>query len=1575
MVEGAAPAKGVKDGRKRMRTVHCGRCVMLVVAIVLSSAALVAILAIMAIGPAAATITGDAPPPTGDWTVTSETRVVGETVLLRGNLTIDALLVLDESTLEIDSPSPGACSIDVSALGRLTATDTTITSLVAGRGFGFEVRGQMELLRCLVDGPDEGVRVLTDMPVSIASTVISDFQLAGLYLEGANGTAVRGLGLVSSRWTTNIDVTAEVRPSGQVEVSGIPPSAPLVVNRGHPDIDGVDVSVNGTMTATGTLCFFSTAYTNYGLELYCPLILVEGGQMPSLAHVSARDTMVGYATYYVFDQRVDIGSARHIINNHYYLAPVLVRNPSWFALDGLVVTGVRMGATQMIVSSVTGAVNHAETKEGIYGLLVPLDGTIAGSGAHSSHVSLSNGTFSGMSAVFVDLLYDCTDPVVSRVTTALDVRSVRVQGTAFEGGVRLENRIRWRSVLQLRADISVCDSTFVGNNHKSVMIGLSGTPAYVVWDPPIGPPPHPIRLWDNITFERCTFDANLRECIEVISTQSTTAEFPRYTTHVQSADIYELITVRGCTFRDQDTTYPLIHVTGSPAKHNGTEAMLIDRNTISDCHSSGTSNSLIDIHEKDVLDLTNNTVYNCIEPDLLSYLQSGGDPDGPVRGKALIDSNTFTRCRFTSSLEAYSGALAIRRFGGDLEVSRNTVTGDSSAEFLNFADSSQYSGTSSLSFHDNCFTDSPGLRGVVYLFGYDQYHALLDVTVENNVMRDCGRAPLVDFYDQGSLGSSLDIYDYDATIVVRGNTVVNSTWQVVRAHGEVSVLNNTFTSCHGYVLYLPYLNLHLPIVSGNTYAECVDVLYMEAKANLIARLPVTIDDLQLDCSGNAVHFSNMQVILNSPLLSARTTPAVIAENSIVSIVGGSVEVGSGAVMGPGSIVRYRSFEAEVTWADATRTDRGVAAAGVPAALLDASGGFVLARSTDAGGHLGSLQVPAWSIRNAFLTVHTPHTLLIGTAGVAEELQVTLDRDYLGPNALAISLVDDRVPVVRIASLSEGELVTTQGITVAGFVAEMGSGIGAIALTYGGGTPTVLAADGAGSFSHMMGLVPEGAAEVTVTVTDVAGNSNSTTVRIVVDRTAPPLSVTVREGAITRLPTVHIVVETEPGATVTIGGAPHPLDGFTATADWALHEGRNEMAVTTTDAAGNTATATARMLRDSIPPILVVTAPDDGALTNAGSVTVTGLTEPDATAWLLVMRGGSEVSNRTIAPDASGAFTATVTLTEGQSTLVLRARDAASNLNEVSRTVTVDLTPPEVEVTPPMSGVLRSSMVVVMGQIEAGAMATLNGLALPTGTTFMRTLIMGEGAGTITLVAVDAAGNQRVLTLEVIIDTVPPVIALTSPVDRLTLDGNVTVAGKVLLDPRQVTVSGSAVDVARDGTFSTVVHLTANGPAQIRVVATDAVGNTATAVVDVLADLVRPTVSATVATDAGAGVSQNGTALLRVTVGPTVDSIEVVRTGPSGTRSEAYRVAPGSTVEMAVGLDMGQSSIVVRASDANGATVQTAALAVERVEPPFPVKVKEAGTWPLDVAWVLLPQGVALLVVAAADVVARGRRAP
>jgi hypothetical protein len=157
--------------------------------------------------------------------------------------------------------------------------------------------------------------------------------------------------------------------------------------------------------------------------------------------------------------------------------------------------------------------------------------------------------------------------------------------------------------------------------------------------------------------------------------------------------------------------------------------------------------------------------------------------------------------------------------------------------------------------------------------------------------------------------------------------------------------------------------------------------------------------------------------------------------------------------------------------------------------------------------------------------------------------------------------------------------------------------------------------------------------------------------------------------------------------------------------------------------------------DTVPPLLVVTAPQDGAtVAGADGVAVRGTTDP----------GASVTVNGTAAEvDAAGGFTATAAV-DGQSQLLVEAIDPAGNITRSTLTLTVDATPPALSITSPAPfQSVYTTPLIVEGTTEAGAGVAVNGLAavVQADGRFSASIAhLEEGSNLITVVARDAVGN-------------------------------------------------------------------------------------------------------------------------------------------------------------------------------------------------------------------------------------------
>ena len=141
--------------------------------------------------------------------------------------------------------------------------------------------------------------------------------------------------------------------------------------------------------------------------------------------------------------------------------------------------------------------------------------------------------------------------------------------------------------------------------------------------------------------------------------------------------------------------------------------------------------------------------------------------------------------------------------------------------------------------------------------------------------------------------------------------------------------------------------------------------------------------------------------------------------------------------------------------------------------------------------------------------------------------------------------------------------------------------------------------------------------------------------------------------------------------VTVDGQAATLAGGSFSAGpFPLTEGARTIALVASDAAGNTATASLRVVRDSQAPAVAISQPLAGALVGASSVDVVGTaTDPNL---------ASVTVNGTAASVTGSTFRAQrVPLAEGSNTLVALATDRAGNSGQATSTVVRDTEPPAV----------------------------------------------------------------------------------------------------------------------------------------------------------------------------------------------------------------------------------------------------------------------------------------------------------
>jgi hypothetical protein len=335
-------------------------------------------------------------------------------------------------------------------------------------------------------------------------------------------------------------------------------------------------------------------------------------------------------------------------------------------------------------------------------------------------------------------------------------------------------------------------------------------------------------------------------------------------------------------------------------------------------------------------------------------------------------------------------------------------------------------------------------------------------------------------------------------------------------------------------------------------------------------------------------------------------------------------------------------------------------------------------------------------------------------------------------------IDFTRPNVLITSPADGLLTGSPELSVRG-VMEPGTDVfvnGVLARTAGG------------TFDAEVRLI-EGDNLVSAVATDLAGNSNTSSISVRLDTIPPALDVAFHPiGPFVNDAQLTVSGTMESGASVTVNGRWVVLPGLAQNFStlFFLAPGNNTIRVEAADAAGNINSVERRFVLDTVPPSFSVLYPPDGLLTNAPSLEI-----------LMLAEAGTEFTAGNVTRSVPGPagrmvnFSVVVQLAEGPNGLLLSCRDAAGNVFSLTRLVTMDTTPPALALDAPSDGArTQKESVYVVGRTEPDAAVTVNGERLDVGAggSFSGELRLGAGRNRIVVRATDALGNARELTLNV-----------------------------------------------------------------------------------------------------------------------------------------------------------------------------------------------------------------------------------
>jgi hypothetical protein len=441
----------------------------------------------------------------------------------------------------------------------------------------------------------------------------------------------------------------------------------------------------------------------------------------------------------------------------------------------------------------------------------------------------------------------------------------------------------------------------------------------------------------------------------------------------------------------------------------------------------------------------------------------------------------------------------------------------------------------------------------------------------------------------------------------------------------------------------------------------------------------------------------------------------------------------------------------------------------------------------------------------------------------------------------------------------------------------------------------------------------GSHALAASVRDRAGNAATASSSFQVVAATPAVSITSpandsysRVAAIQVTGTINGVV-----TAVTVGGRAAALGQGSFTATVTLREGVNVLLAVATDASGNAATAGATVTLDTRPPVVKLSTPAPGLVTNQPQVQVAGTAVDDTGVARLTVAGQAVAL-------VDGRFSTSVPVGEGANSIEVDAVDLAGNAQSLVVTVNRFAVPTVVIASPPDLSYVAATTVTVSGTVDAAVSVYVNGVAATlSGTTFAAAGVpLVEGGNSLTATATDARGHVGLATINVVRDLTPPHVAIYVPADGATVAGtsvivsglvNDIVAGSVNAGDARVTVNGVPAAVANRSFVAVGVPLQP-GANVVTAAAIDASGNQGQASITV-----RQATPAGPRVMALAGNAQQaviGTALPQPLVAGLLDAAG----SPVAGRPVLFRVRGGDGT-----LDGGRRAVAV-VSDAGGQAV-------------------------------------------------------
>lgn len=326
------------------------------------------------------------------------------------------------------------------------------------------------------------------------------------------------------------------------------------------------------------------------------------------------------------------------------------------------------------------------------------------------------------------------------------------------------------------------------------------------------------------------------------------------------------------------------------------------------------------------------------------------------------------------------------------------------------------------------------------------------------------------------------------------------------------------------------------------------------------------------------------------------------------------------------------------------------------------------------------------------------------------------------------------------------------------------------------------------------------------VYDEAGNLSDTVEKKItnIDKVAPVITITgVENGQIYNKPIKPVIKVDDNEASVSI-----TLDGVAYNNKDITEGGNHSLKVTATDKAGNVSEKVLNFTLDKSAPTITINGVVDGKSYNTDI-------KPE------IIVNGKELTVKALLNDKPFNSGDKITA-EGNYKLVVTVVDGFNRSYEVVKNFTIDKTKPVIKVS--LNGVDKNGFSKDKVNVDISVTNEANVTILPTlnGKNLASNEVSGEGAYTLSVKAVDAAGNESVEKYNFVIDKTAPVINVLGLYDggQFVSVHPIVKVNDVNEDTTVVTLNSKLYDGK---------SITDGGSYEFKVVATDKAGNTSVAV--------------------------------------------------------------------------------------------------------------------------------------------------